>query len=292
MQAWLVEREDAATRVQFRVRRVLHRERSPYQTISVVELESMGRALVLDDAIQVTERDAFVYHEMLVHVPACAHPRPRRVLVVGGGDGGTLLELARHPEVERIDLVEIDRRVVEVSRRFLPWAEAAFSDPRLTLHYADGARFLERPPSRFDLILVDAPDPVGPGEALFGDAFYEAALRALQPGGMLVTQSGSIWFQSPLLAAINRRLARWFGRVHTYLASVPTYSIGPWSFTVGSSGPDPRAVDAARARRLATRYYTAEVHRAAFVLPRFVQQQLDEAIRATPRPLRAAGTRA
>lgn len=274
MDLWLVEREDDNVHMRFRVRRVLHHERSAYQEIAIVELEAMGRALVLDNAIQVTERDAFVYHEMLVHVPLCAHPDPRRVLVIGGGDLGAAMEIAKHDEVTRIDLVEIDRRVVELSQAYLPWAQEAARDPRLHLHFEDGFAFLQAPGPSYDVILADAPDPVGPGVVLFDEPFYAAARRRLNPGGVLVTQSGSVWFQGDLTSRIHRLLSQAFGSAHVYLASVPTYSIGPWTFTGASLGPDLTTPDAARARRLQTRYYTPEVHQAAFRLPRFVGERL------------------
>ncbi len=275
MELWLLQDEDANVQMRFRVLQVLHRERSAYQEIAVMDLGSMGRTLVLDDAIQVTERDAFVYHEMLVHVPLCAHPRPRRVLVVGGGDLGAVAEIVQHDDVERIDLVEIDARVVELSRTYLPWAERAARDPRLTIHYGDGFAFLQAEGPRYDVIIVDAPDPVGPGVVLFDAPFYEAVRRRLDAGGVMVTQSGSVWFQSELLTGVRRRLAERFGRAWVYWAGVPSYSIGPWTFTGVSLGSDLSRPDPVRAARLTTRYYSPEVHRAAFHLPPFLRERLD-----------------
>lgn len=275
MDLWLFQDEDPHVQMRFRVRQVLHRERSAYQEIAILDLESMGRALVLDDAIQVTERDAFVYHEMLVHVPLCAHPRPSRVLVVGGGDLGAVAEIVRHDDVQQIDLVEIDRRVVELSLAYLPWAKPASRDRRLTIHYADGFAFLQGDGPAYDVIVADAPDPVGPGAVLFEPPFYQAARRRLNPGGIMVTQSGSVWSQPDLVRRTHRLMAEHFGSARVYWASVPSYSIGPWSFTAASLGPDLARPDLRRARRLATRYYSAEVHEAAFRLPPFVREPLE-----------------
>ncbi|MEW6046535.1 MAG: polyamine aminopropyltransferase [Bacillota bacterium] len=284
MDLWFIEREDDTVHMRFRVRQVLHQERSAYQEIVVAELDAMGRALILDDAIQVTERDAFIYHEMLVHVPLCAHPAPRRVLIIGGGDLGAAFEVARHAEVTEIDLVELDQRVVEVSAEHFSWARQVLRDPRLRIRFQDGARFVGQPGPPYDVILADAPDPVGPAEVLFGEPFYEAVRRRLRPGGVFVTQSGSMWFQPHLWGRVGRTLARVFGHVHLYLASVPTYSIGPWTFTGASLGPDLRIPQAARAARLKTRHYSPELHRAAFSLPPFIRERLEREARPEAAP--------
>lgn len=276
MELWLTERESDSVAMRFRVREVLHTEESAHQRIAILELEALGRTLVLGDEIQVTERDSFIYHEMLAHVPLTAHPRPERVLIVGGGDLGLAAEVLKHPEVRQVDLVEIDARVLEVSRRWLAGAEQTASDPRVRLVVDDGARFVASVHSLYDVVLVDAPDPLGPAVPLFGAEFYRSVREALRNGGMVAAQSGGAWFQQEVTARLLAHAAAAFPRVAVYTASVPSYSIGPWTFLVGSLGPDPARPDELRARRLDTRYYTPELHRAAFALAPFIRQALEQ----------------
>ena len=271
---WFTETETPSVQMRFRVREVLYQKRSRYQEIMVMELEQLGRALALDGAIQVTDQDSFVYHEMLAHVPLCAHPHPSRVLIVGGGDLGLLAEVLKHPEVARVQLVEIDPEVLEVCQRFWPHARQAVRDPRVELVVEDGAVFVRAVREAFDVILVDAPDPGGVAMPLFTEEFYRDLRQALRPGGMVAAQSGGVWFQREVTARLVQHARAAFPRAEVYVASVPSYSIGPWSFVVASTGPDPQVPDGRRAGRLATRYYTEEVHRAAFALPAFLRQEL------------------
>ena len=276
MELWFHERETDHLYIRCRIDRVLHRERSRFQDIAVLESPEMGRMLVLDGIVQTTLRDEFVYHEMMAHVPLYSHPDPRRVLVVGGGDGGTVREVLKHPGVEEVHLVEIDERVIEVCRRFLPELAGALSDPRVTIHIEDGVAYLAREADRYDVVIVDSTDPVGPGVGLFTEAFYASVARALRPGGLMVTQTESPFFNPALVQRIYRNIAAAFPRVFVFLADVPIYSIGLWSFTLGSKGPDPRAprLGPGELPPFPTRYYTPEVHRAAFALPRYVRDLL------------------
>lgn len=276
MGLWFTAPEGGSVLLRFQIRQVLHQERSEYQEIAVIELASMGRALVLGDELQVTERDGFIYHEMLAHVPLLAHPHPAWVLIVGGGDLGLLQEVLKHAEVEHVDLVEIDRRVLEVSRRWLPGADEAARDPRVRLVVEDGARFVTDVQEAYDVILVDAPDPVGPAAPLWGREFYRSLRQAVRPGGMVAAQAGGLWFQRELAVRLLTAAAALFPRVAVYTASVPSYSIGPWTFLVASLGANPTQPDEARASRLSTRCYTSAVHRAAFVLPPFARQALEQ----------------
>ena len=281
MELWFTEKETAAVEMRFRVREVLHRQRSAYQEIVVLELEELGRALVLDGAIQFTDADGFVYHEMLAHVPLCAHPRPARVMIGGGGDLGLLAEVLKHPEVERVDLVEIDPAVVEVCRRFWPYARQAAEDPRVRLVAADAAEHVRASPEAYDVVLVDAPDPVGPAMPLYSLTFYQDLRRALHPGGLVAAQSGGVWFQRDLTVRLAGYARAVFPLVAVYLASVPSYSIAPWTFLAASLGPDPRQGDATRAARLPTRHYHAGLHSAAFGLPAWLARELASAAAAS-----------
>lgn len=274
MELWFTETETASVQMRFKVREVLYRQRSPYQDIVVLEFEGLGRALVLDGAIQFTEADGFVYHEMLAHVPLCAHPNPARVLIVGGGDLGLLAEVLKHPEVQRVELVEIDAQVLEVCQRFWPDARQAAQDPRVRLVVADASVHVKAAGDAYDVVLVDAPDPGGPAVPLFSEEFYRDLRRVLRPGGLLAAQSGGLWFQRELTGQLLRHAAAHFPKAAVYLASVPSYSIGPWTFLAASTGPDPATPHEGRAARLKTRYYTAGVHRAAFALPAWVAEEL------------------
>lgn len=250
---------------------ILYDGRSAFQHIQIATNPRFGRMLILDDAVQTTEADEFAYHEMLVHPALVSHPRPRRVLIIGGGDGGTLEEVLKHP-VERVTMVEIDRAVVEISRRFLPSISGrAFEDPRTQLVIEDGIAYVRATQDRFDVILVDSTDPKGPGVALFSEEFYTACGRALTDEGILVAQSGSYVFQHDLAALVRTSLASLFPIVVTYWAAVPAYPGVLWSFTCGSRRSDPRALPvkdiADRLKALATRYYAAGMHAAAFTLP-------------------------
>ncbi len=261
----------------FEVRAVLCRSKTGFQDLLIFDTPAFGRVLVLDGIVQTTERDEFIYHEMLAHVPLLAHGHAARVLIVGGGDGGVLREVLRHG-VERVTMVEIDPTVIALSREHLPGLSAgAFDDPRANLVIADGARFVAGTDESFDVVIVDSTDPVGPGEALFGEAFYAACRRCLAPGGVLVTQNGVPFLQPDEVTLAYRRLTPLFADVHFYAVPVPTYIGG--LMTLGWATDDralrtvAESVIAERfdAARIETRYYTPAVHVAAFALPGYVR---------------------
>lgn len=274
MSDWLIEKESDNLDIRHRILEVVHEEQSEFQHIAIVDTVDFGRILVLDGVIQTTLRDEFIYHEMLAHVPLFTHRSPRRVLVVGGGDGGTVREALKHPDVEKVDLVEIDGRVIEVSRKYLPELSAALDDPRVTVHVEDGAKFIAQSPGEYDAILIDAPDPVGPAEAIFSDTFYADVRKALRPGGVMSAQTESPFMQGDLVAAIYRRIGIAFEAPRLYLAQVPTYSLGLWSFTLATADPELLDLPPRTSDHVKTRYYTPEIHQAAFALPQFVQDLL------------------
>ncbi len=244
-----------------------------------------GTMLFLDGYLMLTESDEFVYHEMLAHVPLLMHPRPRRVLIIGGGDCGLALRVLRHPEVESLDMVEIDGRVVELSRKHFPQLAKALEDPRFHVHVADGARFVaEAEPGSYDVILVDSTDPIGPGKVLFEEPFYQACRRILGAEGVLAAQSLSPWLQADSQREMYANLGRVWEHVLSYIATVPTYPSGQWTFALASRRPlapgDFRR-DRAEALSAETSYYTPEVHEAAFALPPFIRRNtVDVARRA------------
>jgi len=248
-------------------------ERSEFQQIEIYQNASFGRMLVLDGLIQTTERDEFIYHEMLVHVPLLSLETPRSVLIIGGGDGGTLRRVLEHP-VERAVMVEIDRRVTDLCKEWMPSiAGSAFEDPRAEVMFGDGIVFVKETGETFDAIFIDSSDPVGPGEGLFTTEFYEAASKRLNPRGMLAAQSGSPAFQQGELHRTYSHARSVFQNTQEYLCLVPTYPGAIWSivvagdrFTIDSKVAEQRARD----RKLDVRYWTPAIQRGAFDLPAFV----------------------
>lgn len=277
---WTVETLYDSQAQALREDRVLYDSETALQRIRVFENPRFGRVLTLDDVVQTTEGDEFIYHEMLSHVPILAHGAARRVLIIGGGDGGMAREVLRHPSVEQVVMVEIDAGVVAFSKAYLPsLSDGAFDDSRLELVIADGARFVQESAERFDVIVCDSTDPIGPGEVLFTDTFYGHAKQRLAEGGILVTQNGVPFLQPDELANTMRAFDALFRDGTCYMASVPTYSFGPMAFGWGTDGAARAVSEETLTERLAAagfapRYYTPAVHRAAFALPGYVLRLL------------------
>ena len=282
---WFTERSPMwpGRALSLQIKRRLHSRRSSFQLIEVFETEACGRMLALDGVIQLTESDEFAYQEMLAQVPLFAHPRPEKVLVIGGGDGGVVREVARHPGVLQIDVCELDAEVVDVCRRWIPSTGVGFDDPRVRIHFEDGAAFARRAPAAYDVILVDSTDPVGPGKSLFGEAFHADARRSLARGGILAAQGKSIFLHFDLVSELMRIFARLYARWGYALALVPTYPGGHIGICVGSIGPDPTSPARPQDPGLQAdlRYYSPSVHAAAFVLPAFGQRLVEKIGRET-----------
>ena len=266
-------------RQSLRVRRTLYRGRSAFQQIQILDTYQYGRVLVLDGVVQTTEADEHIYHEMLTHLPLLSHPNPKRVLIIGAGDGGILREVLKHP-VESATLVEIDGAVIRLSKKYLRKICAdAFEDARARIIVDDGAKFLKTTSDIFDVILVDSPDPIGPGTVLFGRAFYEDAAARLTPQGLLARQTGSIFLQPDELPDAITRMHGAFAQTFPYVASVPTYVGGFFSFVMGarSSMTLPSGGDVQRRftqLEFTTQYYSPAIHQAAFALPARVARQV------------------
>jgi spermidine synthase len=267
----------AGTRTLYRSDRIIHESHTGQQHLVLFENARFGRVLMLDGAVQLTEADEFIYHEMMAHVPLFAHPRPDHVLIVGGGDGGLAREVLKHARVQRVTQVEIDRDVIDFSLEFLPHVSAgAFDDARLDLVIDDGAAFVKRQRAAYDAIMVDSTDPVGPGAVLFTPGFYGDCRNALKPGGVLVTQNGVPFMQSAELAGTMAAFGHLFIDRTCYIASTPTYVGGPMAYGWGSDDralrPGNPATLQARfaAAGVDTRYYTPEVHHGAFALPPYI----------------------
>lgn len=274
---WYFEEQGGVSRLGLRVRRQLHQERSPYQKIDLYETEGFGLLLTLDDLVMFTERDEFVYHEMLVHVPLLSHPQPRDVLVIGGGDCGCVREILRHECVERVVQCEIDERVTRVCNEYFDWSRQAAADPRAELVFADGVEYIAQNHSSFDLIVVDSTDPIGPAVGLFQAEFFEKVKAALRPGGILTAQTESPHWHAGLVGEVQGELRKVFQNVSLYLGQIPTYPSGTWSWSYASeSRRHDEFFDEVRAAKIEsqTGYYNAQLHRACFALPNFVRDVL------------------
>lgn len=273
---WLTEPQTTGYRVQWRITNILHQETSPFQELSIVETVDFGRALLLDGAVQVTEKDHFIYNEMITHIPLSTHPVPQKVLIIGGGDGGAAAEVLKYDCVQRLDLVEIDERVVRVCEEFLPDIAGKVRDQRVNLIFENGLDFIKDKRQEYDIIIVDSSDPVGPAVQLFEKPFYENAKRALKEDGLLVCQSESPFFYQDILRKVTRTLRRLFPITGTYLAVVPTYPSGLWSFTMASNRHDPSEVDPDSLPQRQTQYYSPAIFHSVFSLPQFVKEIVEE----------------
>ena len=273
--SWFTEAiDETGTAFSLKLKRKLHEEQTPFQKIEIFETETFGRLMVIDGCTMVSGRDNFLYHEMMSHPALFTHPAPRRVLIIGGGDCGTLREVLRHPEVERAQQVDIDERVTRLSEQYFPELCEANGDPRAELHFADGIEWVDKAAAgSLDVIIVDSTDPVGPGEVLFSETFYRHCRRALGEDGILVQQSESPLLHRELLQDMYRRMrAAGFAQQATLHFPQPIYPSGWWSATLAGNR-DPRRFreqDAAQ-KSFACRYYNADIHRGALAVPEFLK---------------------
>jgi spermidine synthase len=277
---WFFEVDSSGYAQGLRVRDRIVATRTPFQQLEIFETDAFGRVLVLDSALQTSEFDEFMYHEMLVHPPMMTHPNPRRVLIIGGGDGGTLRRVLEYPNAEPVQ-VEIDAAVISSCKAHMPQiSRGAFDDPRATVIIGDGIAYMKENPGAFDVVIVDSTDPVGPAVQLFEVPFYEDVYRSLAPDGLLVAQSSSPLMMGDDLRRQVANMRQVFQIVRTYLGNVTGYPGGLWSYTIASRQHDPlHATTDAIASRLAenssrARYYTPALHHAAFTLPAFISDLL------------------
>jgi spermidine synthase len=270
MELWYTEKQTEHFGITAKIKQTHHTEQTEFQKLDMIETEEFGNMLVLDGMVMTTEKDEFVYHEMVAHVPLFTHPNPKNVLVVGGGDGGVIREILKHPSVEKATLVEIDGKVIEYSKKYLPTIAGALDDPRVDVQVDDGFMHIAKSENEYDVIMVDSTEPVGPAVKLFEKGFYEGISKALKEDGIFVAQTDNPWFHSQLITKVFRDVKEIFPITRLYTANIPTYPSGLWTFTIASKKHDPLEVEESRFHEIETKYYTKELHKAAFALPRFV----------------------
>jgi spermidine synthase len=280
-QQWFDERHDyAGSSIGFRVNERLHAEQTPFQSIEIWDTTDWGKLMVIDGCTMVTTRDNFLYHEMMSHPALFTHPRARRVVIIGGGDCGTLREVLKHDEVESAIQVEIDERVTRLAEQYFPELCESNNDPRAQLLFIDGIKWMaECEPESLDIVIVDSTDPIGPAEGLFNEAFYRSCLKALRHGGILVQQSESPLAHLPLLKNIRKAMkGAGFQALRTLTFPQPCYPTGWWSATLARKGVDLEDFRerGAEMKQFPTRYYNADIHRAALAMPEFLKQALED----------------
>ncbi len=280
MDLWFSEMHTKNAKFSIRVHRQLVSLQSEFQRLDVFESPDFGRFLTLDGYMMLTEKDEFIYHEMIVHVPLAVHPNPERVLVIGAGDGGVVRELTRYDSVRCIDLVEIDREVVRVCKEYLPFTASKLDDPRVNICYQDGLKFIRGCREDYDIVIVDSTDPFGPGEGLFTKEFYGNCYKALKEDGIMVNQHESPFYENDAIAMqrAHKRIVESFPISKVYQAHIPTYPSGHWLFGFASKKYHPvKDMDAARwnALNLETKYYNSELHVGSFALPNYVEELLE-----------------
>lgn len=272
MGIWFTEQQTANFGITAKVNQTLAALKTDFQELQMLETEEWGNMLVLDDMVMTTEKDEFVYHEMVAHVPLFTHPNPKRVLVVGGGDGGVIREVLKHKSVEKATLVDIDGKVIEYSKKFLPSIAGSLDDPRVEVLVDDGFMYIAKSKNEFDVILVDSTEPVGPAVNLFSQGFYAGISRALKADGIFVAQTDNPWFKADLIHQVFHDVKDIFPVTKLYTANIPTYPSGLWTFTLGSKIHNPLKVKEERFTDIETKYYTPELHFASFALPKFVKE--------------------
>ena len=277
---WYTEEHSKEAKFSIKVLRQLYSVQSPFQKIDILESEEFGRFFTLDGYMMVTEKDEFIYHEMIVHVAMATNLNIKRVLVIGAGDGGTVRELTRYPFIEHIDMVEIDKMVVDVCKEFLPQTACKLNDPRVHLYFEDGLRYIRSKENEYDLIIVDSTDPFGPGEGLFTKEFYGNCFKALTEDGILVNQHENAYYTSfaQSMRRAHCRIVNLFPICKVYQAHIPTYPSGHWLFGFASKKYDPVAdlkADAWNQLGIYTRYYNTDLHRGCFALPTYINELLE-----------------
>lgn len=281
MELWYTEKHTDTVNFSIKVDKHIYSETSPFQKIDFFESDEFGTFFTLDGLMMVNEKDEFVYHDMITHIPMATNPDIKKVLVIGGGDGGTVRELTRYKNIEQIDMVEIDEMVVRACQKYLPITAEKLEDSRVNLYFEDGLKFIEGKVDEYDLILVDSTDPIGPGEGLFSEAFYKDCFNALTENGILINQHESPYYPNYAkeMKRSHSKLEKIFPISKVYQFHMPTYPSGHWLFGFASKKLDPIKdikKEAWLSLGLETKYYNTDLHVGCFALPTFVNKMLEE----------------
>ena len=282
MELWFTENHTDNVKFSMRVDRHIISLKSDFQKIDVFHSPEFGKVLVIDDYVMLTEKDEFIYHEMIAHVPMAVNPGIKRVLVIGAGDGGTVRELTRYNSLERIDMVEIDRMVVQICKEFIPLTASKLNDSKVNLYFEDGLKFVKAKNNEYDLIIVDSTDPVGPGAELFTMDFYESCFNALTDEGILVNQHESPYYENDAdaMQKAHKKIKSIFPIAAVYQAHIPTYASGHWLFGFASKKYKPvedLKEDLWNSLGLVTNYYNTDLHKGSFYIPNYVKRLLENA---------------
>ncbi len=272
---WFYEDQTENMKLGCRISNILYNEKSEYQSIVVVDTYEYGRLLALDGAVQLTEADEFCYHEMLAHVVISAHPLPQNIMIVGGGDGGVVREALKHSTVKKITLVDIDKKVIEISKKYFPQVSCRLNDPRVEIKAEDALVFVKNIKDQYDIIIIDSTDPVDIAKGLFESPFYQDVYNALKEDGMCVAQTESPFCMKDVFVNANKEMKKVFPNVYVYWGVVPTYPSGFWTYTIGSKKYDPTQIRH-DISNLKTKYYTPQIHKACFALPPFMEEVLQQ----------------
>lgn len=280
MELWYTEQHTENVRFSIKVEKQLHSEQTEFQRIDVLEAKEFGKFLTLDGLMMITEKDEFIYHDMIVHVPMATNPNIKKVLVIGAGDGGTIRELTRYSTIEEIHMVEIDERVVDICKEYFEITACKLDDRRVKMFFEDGLRFVRGKENEYDLIIVDSTDPFGPGEGLFTKEFYGNCYIALKEDGILVNQHESPYYDyhAKAMKDAHEKIVNYFPINKVYQAHIPTYPSGHWLFGFASKKYDPiKSLDSDAWNKLdiKTKYYNTDLHVGCFALPNYVKEMLD-----------------
>ena len=270
---WLTEYSTDNLKLSLRIKSVLHQEHTPYQELVIADTHEYGRTLMLDGAYQLTEKDEFTYSEMMAHVPMCAHRNPENVMIIGGGDGAIMREVLKHDCVKKCTLIDIDERVIENSKKFLPFAGCSFSDKRADVKCMDAMKYIHETTERYDVVIIDSTDPVDFAAGLFQSGFYADVKAVMTPNAMLSELTESPFTDTDLMTQAIQEMRKVFPVVKMYWGVVPTYPSGMWTYGLASMGDDPsvplRSVNN-------TKWYTNDIHKFSFILPPFLEEMISK----------------
>lgn len=270
---WFTEKHTPNVGITFKIKQKIFSKKTKFQKIDVIETYEYGKMMLLDNCVMVTDRDEFIYHEMIAHVPLCINPNAKKVLIIGGGDGGAVREVLKHPSIKKVHLCEIDKDVTDIARKYFPTLSKSLNDPRVEIFYEDGLKFIKEN-NKYDVIMIDSTDPIGPAVNLFRKDFYERVYATLVEDGTAVAQTESPFYHKEIINKLYSDIKTIFPIVKMYTAFIPTYPSGMWSFAFCSKSFKPEDINLKEARLIEkdTKYYNANVHQAAFALPNFAKK--------------------